>query len=124
MGSRKNQPIFNEEGLCIIKGFQGRSLRLSKKTWEAHILKDRGRWHLKGQFDKIVETLQKQDYILQSPSEKPVVAYTKLFDNLSILDTVTMAAYLYVVVNLNTNVIRTVYDSPKLKKWKQKWQKK
>lgn len=123
MSSGKNKPIFNREGLCIIKGFQGRNFELGKKTWE-HILKDKGRWHLKEQFDKVVETLKRQDYILQSPSENYVVSYTKHFNDLYILDTVLARAYLYVLVDLNTNIIRTVYDNFKLKRWKRIWPKK
>ena len=97
---------------------------MGKKTWEEHILKDKSRWHLKEQFDKVVETLKIQDYILRSPSEKYVASYTKLFNDLYLLDTVMARAYLYVLVDLNTNIIRTVYDNPKLKRWKRIWPKK
>jgi hypothetical protein len=97
---------------------------LRKRTWEGHILKDKSRWFLKGQFNKIVETLRNPDYILQSPSENNAVAYAKKFDDLHIIDTVMARAYLYVLVNLNNYNIRTVYSNPQLKGWKQIWPKK
>ena len=97
---------------------------LHKRTWEDHILVDRTRWYLKGQFNKVVETLLNPDYILKSPSENNVAAYAKKFEDLHIFNTVMARAYLYVLVNLNNNNIRTVYTNPELKGWKQLWPKK
>lgn len=124
MNSGKDKPIFSKSGLCKIKGFHGRNFELQKITWEDHILKDKTRWHLKGQFDKVVETLKRPDYILRSPKEHYVASYVKKFNDLYIWDTVIATAYLYVLVNLNNNNIRTVYDNPALKKWKRIWPKK
>ncbi len=116
--------MFGKSGLCKIKGFKGRNFELQKITWENHILKDKTRWHLKKQFDKVIETLKQPDYILQSPKEHYVVSYVKKYSDLYILNTVTAIAYLYVLVNLNNNNIRTVYDNPNLKRWKRIWPKK
>jgi len=124
MSSGKNQPIFSKNGLCKVKGFKGRIFELQKSTWEDHIIKDRPRWHLREQFDKVIETLKQPDYILRSPKEHHVVSYVKKYSNLYIWDTVTAIAYLYVLVNLKNNNIRTIYDNPKLKRWECIWPKK
>lgn len=127
MSPGKVNPIFDKNGLYIIEGFEGRKFELLQRTWENHILRDKSRWYFKEQFDKIIETLKRPDCILQSPHdekyEKYVVCYVKKFNDLYIWNTVTAIAYVYVVVNLNNNNIRTVYDSPNLKKWKQIWQR-
>jgi hypothetical protein len=91
---------------------------LQKRTWEEHIIKDRVRWFLKGQFSKVIETLKNPDDILQSPSKDNTAAYVRKFDDLYIFNTVMARAYLCVLVNLNNFRIRTVYDSRKLKDWK------
>ena len=124
MSSGKNKPIFDKKGICETKGFRGRNFVMTQKTWEDHILGNNSRRYLKSQFDKVIETLESPDYILQSPAESRVVSYVKLFDDLYLTDTVLRRAYLYILVNLNTNIIRTVYDNPKLKKWKKTWPKK
>ena len=124
MSSRTNKPIFTKDGFCKIKGFHGRTIELRKNTWEKHILKDRSRWHLKAQFDKVLETLRRPDYIFQSPAEKKVASYVRKFENFIILDTVSVTAYLYVLVDLKNNRIRTVYNNPRLKRWKRIWPKK
>ena len=107
--------------MCVIKGFHGKHFELSRTTWEDHILRDRGRQYLSVQFDKVIDTLMKPDCILQSPKEHYVASYVKRFDDLFILDTVMARAYLYVLVNLNTNVVRTIYSNPDLKRWKRIW---
>jgi hypothetical protein len=123
MSSGTNNPIFNKESVCVIEGFEGRKFELSQKTWEMHILKDRARSHYKGQFNKIVETLEKPEYILQSPKEEYVAFYVKKFNDLYILNTVTAITYLYICVNVNNNNIRTIYDNPELKGWERIWPK-
>jgi hypothetical protein len=119
-----NEPIFDKSGICTIVGLFGRSFTMHTTTWNGHILKDRTRRHLRGQFRKVVDTLKNPDYILRSPSEKNVVSYVKKFNDLYLLNTVTAIAYLYVVVNISNNNIRTVYDNPALKNWKRIWLKK
>ena len=123
MSSGTNKPIFSKGGLCKIKGFRGRTFELRENTWKKHILKDRSRWHLKSQFDKVLETLRRPDCILQSPGERNVASYVRKFENFIIWGTVSVTAYLYVLVNLKNNKIRTVYDNPKLKRWKRIWPK-
>jgi hypothetical protein len=117
MESRMNQPIFNNGSLSL-KDYKEQIFKLYQETWENHILKDRIRWHLMGHFDKITETIKEPDYVLQSPSEQMVVAYVKRYEDFYILDTVRAKAYLYVLVDLYTNIIKTIYDNPKLKQWK------
>jgi hypothetical protein len=124
MSSGTNKPIYNKDKLCKIKGFYGRTFELRKNTWENHILKEKSRWHLKPQFDKVLETLIKPDYILRSPTEKNVASYAKKFEDFIIIGNVSVTAYLYVLVDQKSNRIRTVYDNPKLKRWKQIWPKK
>lgn len=117
------EPIFDASGVCTITGFEGRAFEIHETTWHGHILKDRTRWYLKGQFEKVIDTLKSPDYILQSPSEKTAVAYAKKFNDLYIWNTVAAIAYLYVLVNIRTGYIRTVYIDPKLKNWKRIWPK-
>jgi hypothetical protein len=124
MSSGKNKPIYDKEGIFKIKGFRGRKFELKKGTWEGHILRDKTRWHLKGQFDKVIQTLKRPDYILRSPKEHNVASYVKKFDEYRIWGTITTKAYLYVLVDFKSNKIRTVYDNPKLKNWERIWQKK
>ncbi len=99
-------------------------LNYERVQWEEHILRERTRWYLKGQFNKVVETLANPDYILQSPKEQNVASYVKRYDDLHILNTIMARAYLYVLVNLNNNNIRTVYSNPGLKEWVSLWRKK
>jgi hypothetical protein len=123
MSSRKIQPNF-KNGVCKIKGFKGRNFKLHQSTWKKHILKDRTRWYLKKHFDKIVETLKKPDSILQSPREGNVASFAKRFEGFYIWNKATVTTYLYVLVNMEDNNIRTVYTNPKLKRWKRRWPKK
>jgi hypothetical protein len=126
--SRTDRPIFNKKGVCKIAGKSKDGgdcvFELRKSTWEKHILRERTRWYLKGQFNKVVETLANPDYILQSPKEQNVASYVKRYDDLHILNTIMARAYLYVLVNLNNNNIRTVYSNPGLKEWVGLWRKK
>ena len=123
MATGKDRPKFNKKGVWVFKGFQGRHFQLHKKTWESHILRDKNRYYLRNQFDKIADTLKDPDCILQSPQEHYVGIYVKKYNDLFIMNTALARAYLYVLVNLNTNIIRTVYSNPRLKGWKRKWQK-
>ena len=118
MGSRTKKPIF-ENGVYVINGKDGRQLELTEKTWTGHILKNRNRRYLEAHFDKVLDVLASPDYVLQSPSEKNVVSFAKFYDDFNIIGTVTVRAYLYVLVNLNNNKIRTIYTNERLKGWEQ-----
>lgn len=104
-----------KDGLIIIVDYAGRKLILYTLTWN-HIVKERSRDYFERSYDKIVETLEKPLQVRQSTKEKNVVIYEKFFDDLYIADTVVGHAYINVVVNWNTNVIRTVYPSIKRRK--------
>jgi len=111
-------------GVLKVKTFEGRIFELRETTWFDHILKDRSREYLRDHFDKILETLKEPDYILQSPAEGQVVSYVKYFTDFRIWNTVTAMAYLYVLVNLSTDRIRTIYTNVRLKGWHRLWPKK
>ena len=112
-----NQPIFTD-GYFKFEGHNGQIFELKQETWENHILRDRSRWYFGNHFEKILETLKEPDYILQSPSEQITVSYVKKYEDFYILNTVMARAYLYILVNTENNIIKTIYDNPKLKNWK------
>lgn len=129
MSSRTVQPIF-KDGSFVIHGrdttsaAKKRQFELTERTWNEHILADNSRTYLQNNFDKIIDTLKNPDYILRSPSEKNVGSFAKHYDDFCIFDKVTAKLYLYVLVNLNNNRIRTIYTNPKLKGWKKIWPRK
>lgn len=123
------QPIFKDGSLIIYgrdttNAGKKRQLELTERTWKEHILVDKGRAYLQNHFDKIIDTLKNPDYILRSPSDKNVGSFAKHYDDFCIFDSVTAELYLYVLVNLNNNRIRTIYTNPKLKEWKKIWPRK
>ena len=118
-----DKPDF-KKGACIIKDYQGLSLELSERQW-AHITKERGRRYFERSFEKIVDTLRTPDQVRQSTQEKNVLIYEKEFDDLYITNTVLGRAYVNVIVNIKTLIIRTAFPSKnKRKKGKVVWQKK
>ena len=66
-----------------------------------------------GRFPVIEQTLKNPTRVVESTKEKNVVLYEKCFDDYSIANTVLSTAYVYVVVNWSTGIIRTVYDNPR-----------
>jgi len=105
-------PIFNK-GICILTDHEGRQLELSEKTWKIHIIIENKREYFRYQFDKIVLTLLSPDRIIEDSKEKDVFHYEKFFDDFYILNTVLQQAYVYVIANLKTLRIRTVYANRK-----------
>jgi hypothetical protein len=101
-----------QNGLIIIVDYADRKLRLSERSW-SHIIREKGRDYFERSYDKIVQTLENPSQVRQSTKEKNVVIYEKFFDDFYIADTVLGRAYINVVVNWNTNVIRTAYPSRK-----------
>ena len=90
--------------------YSGRKLQLYERTW-THITKERNRDYFERLFDKIVETIRNPSQVRKSTQENNVVIYEKAFDDFYITNTVLGRAYINVVLNWNTNRIRTVYPS-------------
>jgi formyltetrahydrofolate hydrolase len=109
------EPVFTNSE-CSITDNQGHVLVLSEKTWLQHIVKDRGREYLKHQFEKVAETIESPERIINSRKEKNVVIYERCFDDLFITDTVLVRSCVFVVANWKTGRIRTVYTNPNKKK--------
>jgi predicted GNAT family acetyltransferase len=105
------EPIFTD-GECRITDNQGHVLALSEKTWSQHIIRDRARGYLEHQFEKVVQTVEAPERIIESKQEKNVIIYERRFDDLFITDTVFARAFFYVVANRKTGRIRTVYTNP------------
>lgn len=99
-----------KHGSFIIKDYSGRKLQLYERAW-THITKERNRDYFERLFDKIVETIRNPSQVRKSTQENNVVIYEKAFDDFYITNTVLGRAYINVVVNWNTNRIRTVYPS-------------
>ena len=109
------EPVFTNSEYSITDN-QGHVLVLSEKTWLQHIVKDRGRGYLKHQFEKVAETIESPERIIESLKEKNVVIYERCFGDLYITDTVLGRACVFVVANWKTGRIRTVYTNPNKKK--------
>lgn len=102
-----DKPIFNK-GVCILTDHEGRQLELTKRTWE-HIVTENKRRYFLSQFNKIILTLLSPDRTTKDSKEKDVFHYEKYFDDFYILNTVLQQTYVYVIVNLKTLRVRTVY---------------
>lgn len=96
-----------KRGSITITDYSGRKLRLFKRAW-THIIQERNRVYFERQFDKIIKTVKQPSQVRASAKEKNVVIYEKFFDDFYITNTVLGRAYVDVVANWKTNVIRTV----------------
>ena len=99
-----------EKGELTLSDYANRKLKLSQRAWK-HIIEDRGRDYFERLFGNIASTLEEPDQVRESTKEKNVVIYERFFDDFYIANTVLGRAYIDVVVNWNTNVIRTAYPS-------------
>lgn len=99
-----------QDGSYIIEDYAGRKLELSERTWK-HIVVERNRDYFEHLFDKIVKTVKKPAQVRKSTQENNVVIYERFFDDFYICNTVLGRAYVNVVANWNTNIIRTAYPS-------------
>jgi hypothetical protein len=112
MDSGTDKPIFNN-GICVLTDYKGRHFELSERTWKVHIITENKREYFRYQFDKIILALLSPDRIIEDSKEKDVVHYEKYFDNFHILNTVLQQAYVYVVANVKTLRVRTIYANKK-----------
>jgi hypothetical protein len=113
-----------KHGVLKLRDYANRNLELSQRAWK-HIIEDRGRDYFERLFDNIVLTLASPDEVRESTKEKNVVIYERFFDDFYVANTVLGRAYINVVVNWSTGIIRTVYPSQnKRQKGKIVWQPK
>ena len=113
------EPTF-KNGRYVISGHDSTEFELEDYTW-LHIIKEKNRAYIEVHFDKIIKTLQKPQFILQSPSEEDVRVYVRHFKDFHIGNSIIGWVYVYILVNINTNRVRTIYTNPKLKNWKKIW---
>jgi len=104
-----DKPDF-KNGYVTITDYAGRELQMTERAW-VHVTRERNRQYFERLFDKITQTLKDPSQVRQSTQEKNVVIYESLFNDFYITDTVLGRAYVNVVVNWNTNLIRTAYPS-------------
>ncbi len=105
------QPVF-EDGKTVLKDYRGQELILLERQWK-HFVSDRGRTRFQEKFAVIEQTLKNPTRVVESTKEKNIVLYEKCFHDYSIANTVLATAYVYVVVNWSSGIIRTVYDKPR-----------
>ena len=111
-----------KNGLYIIKDYGGRKLELSEKTWN-HIIIEKNRSYFERFFENIVQTIERPNWVKASKKEQNVVMYIRRFDDFYIIESVLGRAYIHIVVNWNTNRIRTAYPSITPKKGRVLWPK-
>lgn len=116
--------VFDDSGSAHFQsGFDG-EVRLSKATWENHILGRPERGHLKFNAQKIPTTLIHPDHVRESLSDGPEVhLYYKEFprwraDETIELPTPKFMKYVVVVVDTKKRLIMTAYETGKIKQGK------
>ena len=98
---------------------------LGKKTWDKHIIKDRGRDHIKHNEKLLKETLQKPDTIRQDKQDPNILKFYKKTHGYHITPTIKISTkefrYFVIVIQKNHKYIITMYTSPKIKGGNQIW---
>ena len=100
-------------------------VKLGRKTWEQHIIKEKNREHVQYNILLFKSTLKKPDIIEESKSDPECILYYKEIDKYCIRPgcfiSTSQYKYFVVVVDQNNKFIKTVYISPSLKGGKKVW---
>jgi hypothetical protein len=118
-----SEPQF-EKGCIIIKNHEGEEYVLMESVWN-HIVEENSRKYYISHFDKIIETINTPDRILQSEKDIDVVYYEKKFTDFYVLDNAVIGrVYNYVLINIYDKKVLTVYYNPRQQNKKVLWPKK